>query len=76
MKFRDLSEAERRQLENNGCICREWHRVKVKEGFIADNIRNVVFSGDIKIGVLRKTFYTDGEFPNIPVSIMPLFIIV
>src|SRR5690554_3758512 len=64
MKFRDLSEAERRQLENNGCICREWHRVKVKEGFIADNIRNVVFSGDIKIGVLRKTFYTDGGVPK------------
>ncbi len=64
MKYRNLNLSEIQQLENNLCFCRDWSKVKVKEGFVAENIRNVVFSGDIYIGLLKKEFISIGGVPK------------
>ncbi|MDR1381000.1 MAG: DUF4954 family protein [Tannerella sp.] len=52
--YRDISSAERAELLANGCFCEDWSRVKVREGFIAGHVRNVTFSGDIRLGVFRR----------------------
>lgn len=65
MEFRNLTQEECSQLERNGCLCAEWERVKVKEDFVTTNIRNVVFSGDITIGSLRRKFLSDGCVPKV-----------
>lgn len=64
MEYRNLNLPEIQQLENNLCFCRDWSKVKVKEGFVTDNIRNVVFSGDNYIGVLKKEFVSLGGVPK------------
>ncbi|HKL71243.1 MAG TPA: DUF4954 family protein [Marinilabiliaceae bacterium] len=64
MKYRNLNLPEIQQLENNLCFCRDWSKVKVKEGFVAENIRNVVFSGDNYIGLLKKEFVSLGGVPK------------
>ena len=48
--FRNLSAAEILLLEDNGCRSNEWNRVKVSAGFTAGSFRNVVFSGDVRLG--------------------------
>jgi hypothetical protein len=65
MKFRNLSTEEICQLEKGGCVCHDWPLVKVKEGFTAQNIRNVQFSGDVSIGLLQKSFTSTGGVPKI-----------
>jgi len=52
--YRKIEPAEISILTSNGCFCENWSRVNVKEGFVADNIRNVTFSGDIYLGSFRK----------------------
>jgi len=53
--FRALSDAEIAQLQEQGCVCSDWGRVKVAQGFKAERVRSVRFSGDVEIGVLEKT---------------------
>ena len=64
MNYRNLTPTEILQLENNLCFCRDWNKVKVKEGFSADNIRNVIFSGEIFIGLQNKEFVSLGGVPK------------
>ncbi|MDR3367115.1 MAG: DUF4954 family protein [Prevotellaceae bacterium] len=52
--YREVTPAEVEELQKNGCRCSDWSRVKVKEGFIPDSVRNVSFSGDIFLGVFRR----------------------
>jgi len=52
--YRDISQVEIEILQKNQCFCSDWSKIKVKEGFIADNIRNVSFSGDIYLGIFKK----------------------
>jgi len=56
MKFRNLSTEEIDQLEKSGCVCNDWSLIKVKQGFSTRNIRNVIFSGNVSIGLLQKAF--------------------
>ena len=58
--FRSLTEAEISTLKDQNCHCRTWHLIKVKEGFCADYISSTKFSGNIKIGILEKTFSLAG----------------
>ncbi|MDR2813050.1 MAG: DUF4954 family protein [Prevotellaceae bacterium] len=53
-EYRDITLAEVEALQKNGCFCSEWSRVKVKEGFIPDSVRNVSFSGNVFLGVFRR----------------------
>lgn len=39
-----------RRLEDNGCVCDDWSRVRISEHTDLSRIRNVRFAGDIFIG--------------------------
>ena len=52
--YRNISKDEIEVLCKNGCFCEDWLRVKVKDGFIADRVRNVSFSGNVFLGVFER----------------------
>jgi hypothetical protein len=52
--YRNIAPEEVEALQKNGCLCSDWSRVKVKEGFVVDSVRDVSFSGDILLGVFRR----------------------
>jgi hypothetical protein len=54
--FRNLTEPETTILISNGCSCDDWNRVVVKEGFDPEKCVNVIFSGDIRLGVFNEPF--------------------
>jgi carbonic anhydrase/acetyltransferase-like protein (isoleucine patch superfamily) len=54
--FRNLTEPETTILISNGCSCDDWNRVMVKEGFVPEKCVNVIFSGDIRLGVFDEPF--------------------
>jgi hypothetical protein len=54
--FRNLTEPETTILISNGCSCDDWNRVFVKEGFDPEKCINVIFSGDIRLGVFNEPF--------------------
>jgi hypothetical protein len=53
---RNLSNNEIESLKKNGCKCDDWNRVRVKEGFNPLCCVNVIFSGDISLGVFDEPF--------------------
>ena len=57
-KFRNLTGSEIEKLTSNGCICDDWNRVVVIEGFDPARCINVTFSGDVKLGSFDK-LHTD-----------------
>ncbi len=56
IEYRDLKRNEIKILEERGCSCDNWGHVKVKEGFNAFRLRNVIFSGLVRLGVFSRTF--------------------
>jgi hypothetical protein len=54
--YRNLVINEVKTLKRNGCSCDDWKRVMVKDGFDPKKCVNVIFSGDIRLGVFRKPF--------------------
>jgi len=52
--YRNLTFSETDTLKHNGCSCEDWSRVKVKDGFNPDCCKNVIFSGDITLGVYNE----------------------
>jgi len=63
--YRNLASGEIESLISNGCSSPEWNRIQVLDGFDPGNCKNVVFSGDIKLGVFNKP-YTNGSGVTIP----------
>jgi len=59
-KFRNLTGTEIEKLTSNGCICDDWNKVGVIEGFDPGRCINVTFSGDVKLGSFEK-LHTDGS---------------
>lgn len=57
-KFRALVPNEIGILESNNCSCDDWSRVVVSDKFDPSRCRNVVFTGDIRMGSFTKT-HTD-----------------
>lgn len=55
MDYRNLTRHEIASLEKQGCIAEDWTRINVKPDFETDNIRNVMFTGDIRIGLFNDT---------------------
>jgi len=51
--YRNLTEYEIQNLKNQACYSDNWDKILVKEGFKASSIRNVKFSGDIKLGLFK-----------------------
>ena len=50
MSYRNLSINEITELEEQGCRCASWQHIWVAEDFTTDNIRNVRFDGEIRLG--------------------------
>ena len=49
-----ISTPEIEVLEKNGCFCEDWSKVKVKNGFIPERIRNTSFSGEVFLGIFNR----------------------
>jgi hypothetical protein len=49
-EYRKLAKTEISQLQNQGCTASDWDQILVSPVFIPENIRNVNFSGNIKLG--------------------------
>lgn len=49
-KYRSLSTREVEILQQQGCTAANWDQVSVKDIFLPENIRNVQFSGIVRIG--------------------------
>jgi len=58
--YRSLSEREIQLLEDRNCYCVDWNNVSVALDFDASSLRNVSFSGVIKLGSFTKTFSFPG----------------
>jgi len=55
MYYRKLTRHEVASLEKQGCIAENWSRIEVKPDFNPDWLRNVMFAGDIKLGLFNDT---------------------
>ena len=67
--YRNISVPETEILKQNGCSCDDWNRVTVKDGFDPSGCINVIFSGDISLGVFKEPF-TDESGVSIPSGIL------
>ena len=67
--YRNLTGPETEILKLNNCSCDDWNRVKVKEGFDPSRCINVIFSGDITLGVFNEPFI-DESGVSIPSGIL------
>jgi hypothetical protein len=54
MNYRNLTRDELSILEQQGCLAEDWSNVMVKKDFIADQVRNVTFGGQVKLGIFSK----------------------
>ncbi len=50
MTYRNLTLNEIAELGEQGCYCNSWETILVTDDFATDNIRNVRFEGEIRIG--------------------------
>jgi hypothetical protein len=55
-KYRKLKQSEIRSLLSNGCSCEDWEKITVLEGFNPQQCKNVIFSGNIKLGIFDRPF--------------------
>ena len=53
-EYRDLTGNEIKELIANGCSCENWKYIKVKDGFATSSCKNVIFSGEIRLGIYNK----------------------
>ena len=51
--YRQLSKVETEILEKQGCKAENWFDIEVKLAFTPEKIRNVHFSGKVKLGILE-----------------------
>ncbi|MDR1563203.1 MAG: DUF4954 family protein [Dysgonamonadaceae bacterium] len=52
--YRRLSRLEVKSLCARGCSCNDWGKVNVSEGFDTEFVRNVVFSGKVRLGIYNN----------------------
>ena len=50
MAYRNLTINEITELSEQGCRCAAWQHIWVEDGFVTDNIYNVRFEGEIRLG--------------------------
>ncbi len=60
MNYRALTEREISQLQSQGCSAVNWQQIEVKENFRTEHIRDVRFSGAIRLGVFEKEYVLPG----------------
>ena len=59
-EYRNLTDAEREALVSQGCVAENWDNVLVKHGFVPKYVRNVRFTGTVKLGCFNKIFTLAG----------------
>ena len=62
MKYRQLTIEEQTQLVKQGCTATDWVKVEVVEGFMPEYVRNVAFSGEVRLGRFERVFVQPGGF--------------
>jgi hypothetical protein len=67
--YRNITGHEIEVLKLNGCSCDDWNRVSVKDGFDPSRCINVIFSGNISLGVFIEPFI-DESGVSIPSGIL------
>jgi hypothetical protein len=67
--YRNLATLEVETLKLKGCSCNDWSKVRVREGFDPTCCKNVIFSGDITLGVFNEP-YIDESGVSIPSGIL------
>ena len=60
--MRKLTQQEIQQLTAQGCTARNWAEIEVAEPFHTEYIRQVAFSGKVKIGRLQTEYTLPGGF--------------
>lgn len=58
--YRNLTDIEQAQLIAQGCSAKNWREVWVRDGFDAAFVRDVQFSGTVKMGVFAREFELPG----------------
>lgn len=64
MALRKLTPEEITRLNQQGCTCSDWERIRVSPDFRTDHIQNTRFSGDITLGRFENEFILDGGLPK------------
>jgi hypothetical protein len=59
-EYRPLTSDEIQQMVTQGCVAPEWSAIKVKDGFDARRVRDVRFSGSIRLGTLQGNVTMEG----------------
>ena len=62
MKYRQLTQEEREQLQRQGCTATDWATIEVVEDFVAIYVQNVAFSGKVRLGRFERSFVQPGGF--------------
>ncbi len=60
MEYRALTQEEQKQLTAQGCTAKVWTDIEVKNGFDPQYVRDVQFSGRIRMGVFEREFDLPG----------------
>lgn len=62
LMYRRLSDIEILQLQSQGCMAQNWNTIEVANDFSAQFIKNVTFSGNVKLGVFDKELALAGGY--------------
>jgi hypothetical protein len=68
-KLHSLVESDIAILKSNGCICSDWTRILVMDGFDPAKFQNVSFSGDITLGAFNSKI-TENPGVEIPTGVI------
>ncbi len=60
-RTRALSAWETLQLERQGCVCQDWTRVRVQDGFECGAVRETTFEGDVSLAKFSGTVMLPGH---------------
>jgi len=53
-RFHPLSAEQISQLTRQGCICEDWSKIQVAEGFNAEAVKSTHFCGRVNLGIFEK----------------------
>jgi len=59
--YRNLTKEEIDILTHQHCSSDNWENIQVAEKFDAQRVRNVNFTGQIRLGVFEKEYTLDGN---------------
>src|ERR1035437_116323 len=60
-RTRNLSAQETLQLERQGCVCLDWTKVRVQEGFDTASVREATFEGEVALAKFTGTVMLPGH---------------